>query len=201
MQTMTPAAPSRNSVFSVLDLCLIAMFAAMMAVFSWITVPMPAPLVPFTMQTFGIFITLELLGGKRGFFAILTFILLAAAGAPVLSGFSGGVGVLFGSTGGYILGFLLTAGLYWLTETLLGKALWVRLMALIGGLLLCYLFGTLWFMVVYARTNPAIGIGTALLWCIVPYIVPDATKLALALGLSACGSSRTTVQEEAAAPA
>ena len=185
MQTITHAAPSRNSVCSVLDLCLIAMFSAMMAVFSWITIPMPAPLVPFTMQTFGVFITLELLGGKRGFFAILTFILLAAAGAPVLSGFSGGMGVLLGSTGGYILGFLLTAGLYWLTETLLGKALWVRLTALIGGLLLCYLFGTLWFMVIYARSNAAIGIGTALVWCVVPYLAPDIVKLVLAFGLSA----------------
>ena len=193
MQTMTPAAPSRNSVFSVLDLCLIAMFAAMMAVFSWITVPMPAPLVPFTMQTFGVFVTLELLGGKRGFFAILTFILLAAAGAPVLSGFSGGMGVLLGSTGGYILGFLLTAGLYWLTEALLGKALWVRLTALIGGLLLCYLFGTLWFMVIYARTNAAIGIGTALLWCVVPYLAPDIVKLVLAFGLSAAIKHRVSI--------
>ena len=175
MQTMTPAAPSRNSVFSVLDLCLIAMFAAMMAVFSWITVPMPAPLVPFTMQTFGIFITLEL------------------PGAPVLSGFSGGMGVLLGSTGGYILGFLLTAGLYWLTEALLGKALWVRLTALIGGLLLCYLFGTLWFMVIYARTNAAIGIGTALLWCVVPYLAPDIVKLVLAFGLSAAIKHRVSI--------
>ena len=193
MQTMSPAAPSRNPVFSVLDLCLIAMFAAMMAVFSWITVPMPAPLVPFTMQTFGVFVTLELLGGKRGFFAILTFILLAAAGAPVLSGFSGGMGVLLGSTGGYILGFLLTAGLYWLTEALLGKALWVRLTALIGGLLLCYLFGTLWFMVIYARTNTAIGIGTALLWCVVPYLAPDIAKLVLAFGLSAAIKHRVRI--------
>jgi biotin transport system substrate-specific component len=191
MQTMS--ASTREPAFSVRDLCLTAMFTALMAVFSWITIPAPAPLVPFTMQTFGVFITLELLGGKRGFFAVLSFILLAAAGAPVLSGFSGGMGVILGSTGGYILGFLITAGIYWLTELLNGKALWIRITALVTGLILCYLFGTLWFMVVYARSNAAIGIGTALLWCVVPYLLPDTAKLLLAVGLSNAVKKRVSL--------
>ncbi len=182
-----------GSAFSVLDLCLIAVFTALLAVFSWISIPLPAPLVPFTLQTFGIFVTLELLGGKRGFFSVLTFILLAAVGAPVLSGFSGGMGVILGSTGGYILGFLLTAALYWILEALLGKALWVRLTGLIGGLLLCYLFGTIWFMVIYARDNAAIGVGTALMWCVVPYLLPDAFKLILALGISKAVKKRVKI--------
>lgn len=193
MQTISRTASPRNPGFNILDLCLTAMFAALLAVFSWITIPAPPPLVPFTMQTFGVFITLELIGGKRGFFAVLTFILLAAAGAPVLSGFAGGIGALLGKTGGYILGFLLTAGLYWLTERFLGKALWVRLASLIAGLLLCYAFGTIWFMIVYTRSNAAIGIGTALLWCVIPYLLPDALKLALAFGLGSAIKKRVSL--------
>ncbi len=187
-----PAAP-HGKPFSILDICLIAVFTALLAVFSWISIPAPAPLVPFTLQTFGIFVTLELLGGKRGFFSVLTFILLAAVGAPVLAGFSGGLGVILGSTGGYILGFLLTAVLYWILERFLGKAFWVRLIGLIGGLLLCYLFGTLWFMVIYARDNAAIGMGTALMWCVVPYLLPDAFKLILALIISKAVKERAKI--------
>ena len=184
---------SKPSGFSVLDLCLIAMFAALLAICSWISIPAPPPLPVFTMQTFGVFVTLELLGGKRGFFSILTFVLLGAVGVPVFAGFSGGVSVLFGSTGGYILGFILTGALYWVLEATLGKKFWVRLTALIGGLALCYAFGTIWFMVVYGRDNGAIGAGTALMWCVVPYLIPDCAKLALALGISAAVKSRVKI--------
>ena len=183
MQTAISTPSRKSATFSIRDLCLMAMFTALMAVFSWISIPAPAPLVPFTLQTFGIFIALELLGGKRATLSILCFILLAAIGAPVLSGFSGGMGVLFGSTGGYILGFLLMGALYWLAETLLGKAVWVRVMALIVGLLVCYAFGTVWFTILYSRQNGAIGIGTALMWCVVPFLLPDLAKLALAFGI------------------
>ena len=74
---------SKPSGFSVLDLCLIAMFAALLAICSWISIPAPPPLPVFTMQTFGVFVTLELLGGKRGFFSILTFVLLGAVGVQM----------------------------------------------------------------------------------------------------------------------
>ena len=193
MEKTLSAPTAKPSAFSVRDLCLMAMFTALMAVFSWISIPAPAPLVPFTLQTFGIFIALELLGGKRATLSILCFILLAAVGAPVLAGFSGGLGVLFGSTGGYILGFLLMGAIYWLVESQLGKALWVRIVSLLAGLLLCYAFGTIWFTVLYSRDNGNIGIGTALLWCVVPFLLPDLAKLALAFGIGNAVRKRVTL--------
>ncbi|MBQ4465710.1 MAG: biotin transporter BioY [Oscillospiraceae bacterium] len=189
MATQT-ATVGKKPAFSVLDLCLVAMFAALMAICSWIAIPAPPPFVPFTLQTFGVFCALELLGGKRGFFSVLVFVLLGAAGAPVFANFSGGMGVLLGTTGGYIIGFLLTAGLYWVMETALGQKLWVRIAALIGGLALCYAFGTIWFMIVYARSNPAIGAGTALMWCVIPFLLPDGLKMALAIGISTAVKKR-----------
>ena len=61
-------------------------------------------------------------------------------------------------------------------------------MILIGsmvlGLALCYAFGTAWFMFVYARQSGAVGLGTALAWCVIPFILPDLAKLALAVFLS-----------------
>ncbi len=174
--TNTPKQPS-TKLFSTLELVYIGVFAALLAVCSQIQIPLT---VPITLQTFGVFCTLEILGGKRGIFSVLVFILLGAIGIPVFAGFTGGLSILFGSTGGYILGFLLTAGIYWIAEKTLGNKLWVRITAMVLGLLLCYAFGTAWFMYIYARDNGAIGLGTALGWCVIPFLLPDAVKMALA---------------------
>ena len=88
---------------TVRDMAYTAMFAVVMAACSWISVPY---VVPFTMQTFAVFLAVGVLGGKRGTLAVLVYILLGCVGIPVFSGFSGGVGILMGSTGGYIVGFL-----------------------------------------------------------------------------------------------
>lgn len=163
------------------DLACISICAALIAVCSWISIP---TVVPFTLQTFAVFCTLGLLGGKRGTIAILVYILLAAVGAPVLSGFAGGIGALLGTTGGYILGFILCALLYWLAEVLFGRKLPIRITALVLGLAVCYAFGTAWFMTVYARKTGPIGLGLALSWCVTPFIIPDLAKLGLALLIS-----------------
>ena len=163
------------------DMVYIALFAVLMAVCSWISIPAA---VPFTMQTFGVFLAVAVLGGKRGTLAILVYLLLGAGGAPVFAGFSGGISALVGSTGGYIIGFLFLALVMWLMERLLGKKTWVLAVSMVLGLVVCYAFGTAWFMVVYARTTGAIGLWTALGWCVFPYIIPDLAKIVLALMLS-----------------
>ena len=91
-----------------LDMVYIAIFAVIIAVCSWISVPM---VVPFTLQTFGVFCAVGLLGGKRGTLSVLIYVLLGAVGVPVFAGFSSGIGTLFGVTGGYIMGFIFTAPL------------------------------------------------------------------------------------------
>lgn len=163
------------------DMAHIALFAVLMAVCSWISIPAA---VPFTMQTFGVFLAVAVLGGKRGTLAILVYLLLGAVGVPVFAGFSGGISALLGSTGGYIIGFLFSALVMWLMERLLGKKIWALAISMVLGLAVCYGFGTAWFMVVYARANGAIGLWTALGWCVFPYIIPDLAKIALALAIS-----------------
>ena len=162
------------------DVAFIALFAAVMAVCSWISVPAT---VPFTLQTFGVFLAVGTLGGKRGSLAVLTYLLLGAVGAPVFAGFSGGIGCILGSTGGYIVGFLFSALVMWAMEHFLGKRKWVLALSMVIGLLVCYAFGTAWFMIVYANNTGAIGLWTALSWCVFPYIIPDAVKIMLALVL------------------
>lgn len=163
------------------DIALIALFTAVMAVCSWISIPAA---VPFTMQTFGVFITVGILGGKRGSLAILVYLLLGAAGLPVFSGFTGGIGHLMGPTGGYIIGFIFSALLMWLAEKLFGRSVKVLSVSMLAGLIVCYAFGTAWFMAVYTRNTGEVGLMTALGWCVFPYIIPDVIKIVLALLLT-----------------
>ncbi|MBQ9647192.1 MAG: biotin transporter BioY [Oscillospiraceae bacterium] len=182
---MSEATVSGKRSLSTTELVYIAVCAALMAVCSWISIPAPAPLAPFTLQTFAVFLILLLLGGKRGFFTILTYILLGAVGLPVFAQFMSGVGVLFGTTGGYIIGFLFSALLYWVLERFIEGKGALQIGTLVLGLIVCYAFGTAWFMVVYARQAGPVGLATALGWCVLPFIIPDLAKLALAWCLGA----------------
>lgn len=155
----------------------IALCAALLAPCAWLSIPTQPP---FTMQTFGVFLTLLLLGARDGAIAIALYILLGAMGAPVFSGFNGGMGALLGPTGGYIVGFLLICPIYGLLCR--NKAgLWAKALALFLGLLACYAFGTLWFVKVYGDTKGPITLLAALSKCVFPFILPDLAKLALAL--------------------
>lgn len=172
------------------DLVLIALFAALIALCAWITIP---SVVPFTMQTFGVFMAASLLGGKRGTLAVLVYILLGAVGLPVFSGFGGGLGYLLGKTGGYIIGFIGTALTMWGFTKIFGRGRIMRGVGMLVGLLVCYAFGTGWFMSLYIRTNGPVSLMTVLSWCVIPYIIPDLVKIALALSLSNQIERRITV--------
>ena len=166
---------------SVRDLCYIAIGAALIAVCSWLAIPFT---VPFTMQSFAVCLLAALLGGKRGFLTVLVYILLGAAGLPVFSGFRAGVGVLLGVTGGYILGFLLTALAVGLTADRFGARPLPLSLGMALGMLLCYACGTVWFVVVYTKSSGPIEVLGALNLCVFPFLLPDAVKCALAVGLA-----------------
>ena len=163
------------------NLVLVSLFAALIAVCSWISIPSA---VPFTLQTMAVFLAVGLLGGKLGTLCVLIYILLGAVGLPVFAGFKGGIGALVGTTGGYILGFLLSALLMWAMEKWIGKKNWVLLVSMILGLLVCYAFGTAWFLAVYTTQVGAMTLSGALMACVVPFLLPDCLKIALAILLS-----------------
>lgn len=163
------------------DMVQISVFAVLMAICSWISIPAT---VPFTLQTFGVFVAVGVLGGKKGTLAVLIYILLGAIGVPVFSGFKGGLGALLGTTGGYIIGFLFSALAMWGLEKLWGTGKGKNLISMLVGLVICYAFGTAWFMFVYARANGPITLMQVLVWCVIPFIIPDLCKIALAFLLS-----------------
>ena len=163
--------------FSARDLARVAMGVALIAVCSWLSIPMT---VPFTLQTFAVCLITALFGLRLGLWTVACYLLLGAVGAPVFAGFSGGMAALMGPTGGYLVGFLFTALAVGLAVDRLGRKLPVLIAAMALGILLCYTFGTAWFVLVYTRSKGPISVGTALGFCVFPYLLPDAVKIALA---------------------
>lgn len=163
------------------DMAYIGVFTVLIAICSWISIPIE---IPFTLQTFAVFLSVAILGGKRGTLSVIVYVLLGAIGVPVFAGFTGGFGIILRNTGGYIIGFIFMALAMWLMESMFGRKLWVQAISMIIGLIVLYAFGTAWFMLVYMRSTGAVGLMTVLGWCVIPYIIPDAVKIVLALILS-----------------
>lgn len=162
------------------DMAYIGIFAVMIAICSWISIPAA---VPFTLQTFAVFLSVVVLGGRRGTLSVVVYILMGAIGVPVFSGFNGGLGALMNTTGGYIIGFFFTALVMWAAEGLVGRKFWAQAVSMVLGLAVCYVVGTVWFVFVYSRTIGAVGMMTVLGWCVIPFIIPDLVKIALAVML------------------
>ena len=161
------------------NMALCGLFAALLAVCAWLAIPLGD--IYITLQTFGLFLCLGTLGGKRGSIAVLVYLLLGSVGLPVFSGFRGGLGALLGVTGGYLTGFLACALVYWLITTLLPKQ---KALAMAAGLLVCYCFGTVWYYNVYIEGGNAAGVWIILSKCVLPYLLPDGLKLTFALILA-----------------
>lgn len=175
-----------NRFLKTTDMAYISLFSVLIVICSWLCIPSA---VPFTLQTFGIFCALIMLGGKRGTISVLIYILLGAAGMPVFSGFIGGIGVILGPTGGYIIGFLILALAYWFITKLFGSKKPTMILAMLTGLVCCYCFGTFWFVCIYSNMNIT-DIMHALNVCVLPFIIPDIIKLALAFFVSASITAR-----------
>lgn len=164
--------------FTTLDTVLIGIFAAIIAVCSWITVPLT---IPVTLQTMAVCITAALLGTKRGVLTVIVYLLIGLVGVPVFSNFSAGVGRLMGPTGGYLIGFIFMALTIGALTELLGGKIWVYIISMILGITVLYAFGTAWYIIVYNRGNAdAVTVSGALAACVVPFIIPDLIKIALA---------------------
>lgn len=164
------------------DIVFIGISAALIAVCSWISIPLPT--VPITLQTMGVCLIAGLFGLKRGTLATAVYIALGALGVPVFSGFTGGVGIILGQTGGYIIGFIFTALIVGLASDKFKGRLLPLILSMVIGILVCYAFGTAWFAVVYAKSNEPASLLTILGWCVFPFLLPDTVKIAVAAVLA-----------------
>jgi biotin transport system substrate-specific component len=154
-------------------LILCALFAALTAVCSMISIPLPFTPVPINLATLSFFLAGGLLGSKYGSLSQLVYVFLGAIGLPVFHSFTGGLGILTGPTGGYIIGYAAGAWLIGFLAEKMGRGFVKNITGMIAGLAVCYTLGTLWFMYLTSTGLPA-----ALAMCVVPFLVGDAVKIA-----------------------
>lgn len=154
----------------------VALMAAFLCIFSPISIPLYP--VPITLQTFAVFVASALLGWKKGVIAVFIYLLVGLIGLPVFSGWTGGFSSFATPSSGYIIGFLFTALLTGFLIDRFSRRIWIYPLAMIAGLLVCYLFGTVWFLVymnVWMATPYTLW--QALLVCVIPFLVGDVLKI------------------------
>ena len=161
---------------TVKEICYAALGAAVLTVCSWICLPIGE--IPLTLQTFGLCLICATLGGKVGTLATAAYLALGFIGVPVFAGFTGGAGKLFSPTGGYLLGFLFSAPLIGFTSERKTRFSAVAL-AMSAGILLSYVLGTAWLMVLYFQGGERVGLWTALITCVFPYLPFEILKSVL----------------------
>ena len=154
----------------------IAVFAALIAVFSQISIPIGP--VPINLALLAVFAAGGMLSVVEAVVAVLLFLGLGAAGLPVFAGFNAGLGALAGPTGGYLVGYLLAAflaGIFCKER----RSFWRYAAGMLLGLAACYTLGTAWFVIsTKAKIWYALGV------CVFPFLPGDAVKIALAAFLS-----------------
>ncbi len=165
----------------IFDITMTALMTAVICVCSWITVTLGA--IPFTLQTFGVFLALRFLGGKRGTAAITVYLLLGAAGLPVFSNFGAGLGKVFGPTGGYMLGFIFSGITVMLFEKFDSRIKRLRILTDAIAMLSCYALGTVWFYSFFGKAQ-GMSVFAVLSACVIPFIIPDIVKIAFAETIS-----------------
>ncbi|MEG1153957.1 MAG: biotin transporter BioY [Ruthenibacterium sp.] len=149
-------------------LILIALFAALTAVLAQIQLPIGP--VPFNLAVLGAFLAGMLLPPLAATLSMGVYMMLGIIGIPVFAGFMGGPAVLFGKTGGYVLGYLAIAFCTALAMQKSGKIVVVAC-SMAFGLAVCYTLGTIWFMIF-----TGMGLVQSLTFCVIPFIIPDIVK-------------------------
>lgn len=175
---MNQAASGTKKRSKILSMALIALFAALTAVLSQIAIPTPWQ-IPISLGNLAGFLAVGLLTWEEAALSQVVWVLLGVVGAPVFSGM-GSLSRLVGPTGGYIIGYIVSAVAAGLILTKIGYRFWKMVAALVVGLLLCYLFGTVWYVIVMKQTS----FWAALLACVFPYIPFDLVKIVLVSLLS-----------------
>lgn len=165
----------KNSKLSIQDMCMIGMFTAIIVIMAQISIPMPMG-VPMTMQTFAITLAAIVMGAKNSTIASLIYVLLGAIGVPVFANFSGGVGIVVGATGGFIMTFPIMALIIGLGADFYKKNRAWLIVGILVGTVVNYIGGTLWYCFVTGN-----GFMAGLAGCVLPFIPTAIIKAVLAV--------------------
>lgn len=153
------------------DLVYSALLTAIIIVLGLISFPLPFSPVPVTGQTLGIMLAGSILTVRQVILSISAFLLLGIAGVPVFAGGTGGIGIIFGPRGGYLIGFLVGGVVIAFLRGKKTNIFRLGLANLVGGIIVIYIFGVLWLS--YAAK---LGLAKAFLVGALPYIPGDLFK-------------------------
>ena len=156
----------------VTDYVYAALFAALIAVLGLVSIPLPISPVPVTGQSLAIMLVGSILTVRQAAYSVLTFLLLGAVGVPVFAGMTGGIGILVGPRGGYLIGFLVGAVVIALLKGQNNNKWRLALANVIGGIIVVYTFGMLWLNFV-----TGMGLEKAFTVGVLPYIPGDLFKV------------------------
>jgi len=162
--------------FSIYNMVLMALFASVICIVGPLAVPVGP--VPISLMNLVLFMSVYVLGWKKGTIAYLVYLCIGLIGLPVFSGFEGGIGKLMGPTGGYLVGFIFTTIVSGIIIEKWGCKKFVVGVGMGLGMLIAYGFGTAWFC---ASTGN--GIVQALWLCVLPFVLGDIVKIIVAISI------------------
>lgn len=164
-----------NKKLNIKDIVLITLMTAVLCVISPFQIIIPFSVVPISLATFGIYLTVYILGMKKGIISVALYVLLGFVGMPVFTGFGGGVAKVLGPTGGYIIGYIFLALIegFFIDKY---KEEWCKVLGMIIGTIVLYLFGTYWLM---HQSNMTFIEGLTV--GVIPFILGDICKIAFAV--------------------
>jgi biotin transport system substrate-specific component len=153
--------------------------AALTAVAAQVSIPVPGSPVPVTGQTFAVLITAAALGPARGLAAQGLYLAMGVVGLPVFAGAGHGPGVIFGASGGYLVGFLVAAVITgYGARHGADRSPWRTLLLFALASAVIYLIGTAWLCL-----DTGMSIGEGISAGVTPFLPGDTVKALLAAGL------------------
>ncbi|MFR8725878.1 MAG: biotin transporter BioY [Mediterraneibacter faecis] len=157
------------------QMVLIALMTAVTCVLGPLSIPLPFSPVPISLTNFAIFLAIFVLGMKSETISFIIYLLLGAIGVPVFSSFRGGLQVLAGPTGGYLIGFIFLALIMGFALEHFDRKLVPTIIGMIIGMAVCYAFGTVWLAKLLS-----LSFKEGLMMGVIPYLPGDAAKIIIA---------------------
>ena len=157
------------------QMVLIALMTAVTCVLGPLSIPLPFSPVPISLTNFAIFLAIFVLGMKNGTISFIIYLLLGAVGVPVFSSFRGGLQVLAGPTGGYLIGFIFLALIMGFAHDHFDRKLVPTIIGMIIGMAVCYAFGTVWLAKLLS-----LSFKEGLMMGVIPYLAGDVAKIIIA---------------------
>ena len=170
----------KNKRATIVELTKAALVTAVFCVLAPHTLYLPVSPVGITLGSFLLYLTAVLLGPRLGCVSIFLYLCIGLLGVPVFSGYTAGAGVLFGPTGGFLIGYLpcaAVAGLFIKGAASGRKGLLRFLLGAVTGTAVLYVCGVLWFAFVYGGGN---SFGKAVTACVLPFLPFDVIKIGMA---------------------